>query len=324
LKIMKNLLLLILNLFFIALAINAQTPSSKLNQEPVNAKFVFSDIDNFWKAYDLAQKETSIDKKVEIYQREYYDKASDGLKNFIALRIGKAETLVKKIDAMPRYYASIRVNTLRAAEMRGQMLKSFERLKSLYPNAVFPDVYFVIGRLSSGGTTWNTGLLIGTEMCSLPKNADESEFSDWHKAVLKPIDELPGIVAHELIHFQQKPSTKAKLLTQSLEEGSADFVGEMISKLNINSKSYVYGNANEKTLWLEFKAEMNGEKLDKWLYNGSKIKDRPADLGYFVGYKICEAYYKKSKDKKQAIADILNFKDDEEFLKQSGYGEKFK
>ena len=67
----------------------------------------------------------------------------------------------------------------------------------------------------------------------------------------------------------------------------------MISKLNINGKSYVYGNANEKTLWLEFKAEINAAKFDKWLYN-SGIKDRPADLGYFIGYKICEAYYKKA------------------------------
>ncbi|MBX7174494.1 MAG: hypothetical protein K1X72_26205 [Pyrinomonadaceae bacterium] len=319
---MKTLSIFILNLLFIT-TINAQSQSPKLNQDPEKVKFVFSDIDNFWRAYDLAQKETAFDKKVEIYQREYYDKASDGLKNFIGLRIGKAENLVKKIDAMPKYYASIRANTLRAAEMRGQMLESFQRLKSIYPNAVFPDVYFVIGRLSSGGTTWSTGLLIGTEMCSLPKNADESEFTDWHKAVLKPIDELPGIVSHELIHFQQKMPDKAKLLTQSLNEGSADFVGEMISKMNINSKSYIYGNANEKALWLEFKAEMNGSNFDKWLYNGSKITDRPADLGYFVGYKICEAYYKKAKDKKQAIADILNIQDDEEFLKESGYARKF-
>jgi len=312
----------ILLIWLCAFSAFAQYSEAKLNQEPQNAKLIFSDIDNFWQAYDLAQKETLFEKKVEIYQREYYDKASAGLKSFIALRIGKASELAKKIESMPKYYASIRADTLRVSEMRPQMLKSFQRLKEIYPNAVFPDVYFVIGKLSSGGTIWNTGLLIGTEMNSLNKDADQTEFTDWHKAVLKPIEELPGIVAHELIHFQQKKQTNPNLLAQSLHEGAADFFGEMISQKNINGKSYIYGNQNEKSLWQEFKAEIDSAKFDKWLYN-SNIKDRPSDLGYFMGYKICEAYYQKAKDKNQAVVDILNIKDEKELLKKSGYLKKF-
>jgi uncharacterized protein YjaZ len=114
------------------------------------------------------------------------------------------------------------------------------------------------------------------------------------------------------------------LLSQSLNEGGADFVGEIISGMSINETLYNYGGTNEQKLWTEFKAEMDGKKFDKWLYNGGKIKDRPADLGYFVGYKICEAYYKKAKDKRQTLVDILNIKDTKEFLKKSGYGENFR
>jgi hypothetical protein len=54
----------------------------------------------------------------------------------------------------------------------------------------------------------------------------------------------------------------------------------------------------------------------------ARPKARPADLGYYVGYKICEAYYQAARDKKQAVKDILEMKDFNEFLKDSGYEQK--
>ena len=60
-----------------------------------------------------------------------------------------------------------------------------------------------------------------------------------------------------------------------------------------------------------------------WLYNGSNIKTM-ADLGYFMGYAICKAYYNHSPDKKRAVMDIieLNYSDTtavENFLAKSKY-----
>ena len=54
------------------------------------------------------------------------------------------------------------------------------------------------------------------------------------------------------------------------------------------------------------------------------VKDRPADLGYFVGYIVTKNYYKNSLNKKQAIKEILtlDFADEnatENFLKKSKY-----
>jgi uncharacterized protein YjaZ len=64
--------------------------------------------------------------------------------------------------------------------------------------------------------------------------------------------------------------------------------------------------------------------VSRWLYQGDQSKDRPADLGYYMGYKIAEAYYKRAADKKQAVKDILQIKDFHQFLAASGYAEKFK
>ncbi|NEM98820.1 hypothetical protein GXP69_14040 [Pontibacter sp. BT327] len=68
---------------------------------------------------------------------------------------------------------------------------------------------------------------------------------------------------------------------------------------------------------------MLGTDISNWLYNGLKSTDKPGDLGYYMGYKICEAYYNNSEDKKQAIKEILDIKDHQAFLEKSGYATKF-
>lgn len=294
---------------------------AKVSGDPNDAKLITSDIQNFWRAYDQAKP----DNQVEVFEREYLKRGSDGLQDFIKLRITSADALVKTINRNPKYYASIRESTQRVEAMQTKIRACFYALKYLYSEAVFPDVYFVIGRMSSGGTLSNRGLLIGTEMHGRTARTPEDELSDWLKQVLRPIEDVPYIVAHELIHYQQKYGLQLKnsLLYQSVKEGSADFIAELISGGTINPHLHAYGNPKEKQLWEEFRQEMDGTNFNKWLYNGFNIKDRPADLGYYIGYKIVESYYNQMKDKKQAIKDILEIKDFALFLKDSGYESKF-
>ncbi len=201
---------------------------------------------------------------------------------------------------------------------------SFRKLKALYGGALFTDVYLMVGKMNSGGTYTENALLIGVEMYGRTKDTPFEELSDRHKQVIKPIGEIPHIVAHELIHYQQKyPKTSKTLLGASIGEGSADFIAELISGSHINQHLHAYGNPKEWELWQEFKQAMFTNDTALWLYNGGKIKDRPADLGYYVGYKIAEAYYKQLPDNKQAIKDILEIKDFDNFLKSSKYEEKF-
>ena len=47
-------------------------------------------------------------------------------------------------------------------------------------------------------------------------------------------------------------------------------------------------------------------------------------LGYFMGYRIAQAYYERAPDKKTAIRDILRVKNAEDFLERSGYAEGFR
>lgn len=309
-------MILLLAIFILAVSAAAQAA----NTNPDAAKIVMSDIEHFWKAYEKAKPENDL----IVYRDEYLKKGSVGLNEFQRIRIGSSCGLVDVINAHPKYYASLRQSSAKVETYKPQMTAAFRKLKEIYPEAVFPDVYFVIGRMSSAGTLTDKGLLIGVDMFGKTDEKSLEEMNDWRKAVVAKIERIPVIVAHELIHYQQKNSPgNQTLLARSIGEGAADFVGELIAGGNINPHLHEYGNPLEKQLWLEFKKEMNGTDVSNWLYQGEKAKDKPADLGYYMGYKIAESYYKNSADKKQAVKEILEIKDFQKFLADSKYDEKF-
>ena len=317
---MPRTISLTLSLLFISTVCIAQS-GPPLNRDPKTVKFVTSDIANFWQAYDLAAKETDKAKRVAIFQTEYLDKGSPGLKDFLRLRIKSAENLVNTIDRMPKYYASIRPQTFQVERMEKRMRAAFTKFKSIYAGAVLPDVYFLIGVTNSGGTTGPSGLLIGTEMYGKTTKTPMDELSAWLRAVLSTVDNVPSIVAHESCHYNQNYNSSADqrhLLGKALQEGACDTIGELISGRNINDHLKIYGRAHDDEIWRDFEADMYKPDISKWIYNASTAKDRPADLGYYVGYLITQAYYHKAKDKRQAVHDILNIQDARAFYEASG------
>jgi hypothetical protein len=285
--------------------------------DPMAARIVTEDIGRFWAAYDKGPAA-----RVPALRDDYLAAGSPGLKDFQRVRIGSAEKLAATMASMPAYYAAFRPYSQQVAGFEPAIRASFRKLKALYPAAIFPDVYFVIGRLNSAGTYTDAGLLIGTEMMGRNPGAPEYELTPWLKSATKPVAAIPHIVAHELIHMQQTGDEQT-LLARALREGICDFVGEMIADGQINPLQHAYGVPREKALWQEFAREMDGTDIGNWMYQGDRIKgERPADLGYFIGYKIAESYYAHAADKTQALAEILTFRDSRRFLADSHYEEK--
>src|SRR5215212_1594568 len=114
------------------------------NMNPDAAKIVTSDIELFWKAYDKAKPENNLN----VFRDEYLRKGSVGLQDFTRLRIGNACNLVGVIEGAPNYYAALREPSLKVGLYEDRMRESFRKLKELDPEAVCPDVYFVIGRMN--------------------------------------------------------------------------------------------------------------------------------------------------------------------------------
>ncbi len=288
------------------------------NRDPERARFITEDIPRFWEAFD--QRGTL--GAAHALDSLYFARGSRGLADFGRLRLSDRAGFARTVDLAAPYYASTRESMARIASMEPALRTVLRRLHAEVPDAVFPDVYFVVGRLSTGGTTSASGLLIGAEMYG--RTADSllgPPLNAWHRAVLRPVEDVTAIVAHELVHYQQR-GAGATLLERALREGIADFVGERVSGKNINAGAQAWAESRERALWQEFRAVMLGTDVSGWLYNGSNAGDRPADLGYVMGYRIARAWFARqggTPDAMRRMLDLRGREEAERFVAESGY-----
>ncbi len=208
--------------------------------------------------------------------------------------------------------------------------RGLTRLAALYPEARFPNVYFLIGTLSTGGTTAQSGMLIGTEQSASDPATPLDELPDWARKNFPThtFESLVGLVVHEAVHTQQKPALPGQqdnLLRHALGEGIADFLAELaVGPWAANSPRQSYGRAHEHDVWVDFQDEMQGgdSTIRTWMYNGMVPPDKnhgAIDIGYWVGYRIAGAYYARAKDKRAAVRELLELRDAEAILRASGY-----
>lgn len=291
-------------------------------------KTVFTrDIDNFWIAYDSVKTTKDTARQLQIIQSLYIDKGTEGLKSFIQVRHYTDTLYVKLINKYPKFWASIRPNTLLSKNMAGQLEHHIQKLKNIYPQLRPAEIYFAIGGLNTGGTTDSNKVLIGTEMAMGDSTVDVSEFkSKWYGQVFKKqaTDNVVSLNIHEYIHTQQN-GEPGNLLAQSIMEGSCDFMAELVMGKPMQTAYVSYGLLHEAELKEQFKTEMRSKDYSKWLYNGGDAST-VADLGYFMGYQICKSYYRNAVDKKKAVKNIieLNYSDSNAvtaFLAKSKYYE---
>jgi uncharacterized protein YjaZ len=285
---------------------------------PTRVRLITKDVTNFWKAYDIAQSDTA--HRADIYRQYYVDKGTNGLQDYFALKVRSMKRFVAAHDKKKEFYAAIRKNTTMVESLKPVMISSFVKLKEYYTEAYFPDVYFIIGGFTSGGTASDNGLLIGLDQNVRSSDIPLGELTLWERNNFEELNKLPNLVAHELIHFNQNGMKRdTTLLCAALVEGMADFIGELISGHTANERLNTWAKGREKKIWEDFEKEMYLDRARNWIANsGQETADKPADLGYWVGYQICKAYYDRSPDKKAAIRDMFNLKDSKEFYEKSG------
>ena len=237
------------------------------------------------------------------------------MRDFTPQRIVSAEALAKKILEDRAYYERVRTNTERMGGLVPEIRAAYRRLKQIYAEAAFPSLYFVVGRRNSGGTSSDRALMLGAEM-----------FSDEGSRIR--FQDIVPVVVHELAHFQHRTGEGKgpSLLRVAMGEGAADFVAEQLVGRHTNEDLKSYGDSHEHELWRRFQTDMLREdRQGAWLYNGSEKKRMgPPDLGYYMGYKICQAYYQYQPDKTEALRAIIEMRDPEAVLRESRYSERFR
>lgn len=319
--VMKKLITLSFFIFLCAICSAQQTKT--INTDPDKVRFITSDISRFWLAFDSVSR--APERSVALYDELYFKDGSYGLGLFKTATIGTTEIFASKIEKYHLYYNSIRKNTLKVPQTIPAMKESLYKLKAIYPQAIFPDVFIVIGSMSSGGRSMKEGLFLGADVNCAEEASDFTNINPGFVKVLKSLtlSGLPIFVAHELAHYQQNyTDTSQNVLSRAILEGSADFICKLTTGSTASKLLHQYGNQHEKELWMQFKNDLYSKDIQKWFYYPS-TETRPSDIGYYIGFKITEAYYLKANDKRKAIAEILNISNFSAFLEKSGYALKF-
>lgn len=294
-----------------------------VNNTLIAQNVITHDIVNFWKAYDaLASSQDS----AQTFQELYLNQGSRGLRDFTNVRNIQAGDYVNSIKKYPAFWTSIRSRTLNALVVKSNIDSALTKFEREYPAFKYPDVYFLMGKLSSAGTTGQRQILIGSEIALSDSTTAKHELEAWLQPIFNSSKNTVGLVIHEAVHIQQKNSLafifqyaiKRKVYAGCIREGAADFVSDKITHTVSQSSLYQYGNDHFDELKSEFSKSMNSKSVSEWLYNYATVKNKPADLGYFMGYKICEAYYEKAENKEKALRKILQTRNPKKILRKSG------
>lgn len=316
----------VLTCLAIAIILKDCHPSSQ------TTNIVTTDIDNFWQAYDnITSTQDSI------LQYKYLDSLflSNGSAGLVAIRQARRYTSHDYISAIknyPKFWSSVRENTLRVNDHREELQRGIEKLKEIYPDLRPAKIYFTIGALRTNGTTLDSLVLIGSELALANEETPTNEFPESLSHLKSyfqsnPSKDIVFLNIHEYVHTQQRATIGSSLLSQTIIEGAAEFLAEIALDQKSPNPQIDFGYENEKRIREEFEKEMFSPNIYNWIMNSPDNQFGIRDLGYFVGYAICKKYYEQTSDKYSAVKRMIELDCNNEnelvkFVEESGYFNK--
>jgi len=294
-------------LAFAELSGAAQSAISTPSDAASGPAIQIDDVDRFYKVYDAAGGHPTADQ----LQHDYIDPGSEGLHHLAKVRNVSGAAIAKTLAEHPEIYSDAKRCMAVLPHVRERLEVVLRKLGDLYPQAKFPPVTIAVGRgkpVAVGSPAF--GVQIGLEaLCA----------TNWMNPNVE--DRFVHVIAHEYAHVQQARALEddehPTVLEVSLVEGAADFTAELISG-EVSSYQFVASmKGREKDVETAFVSDEDKTDLSKWLYNGTR--EKPGDLGYWVGYRIVKSYYQHADDKRRAFREILEMTDPKAFLAKSGW-----
>ena len=285
----------------------AQTLPATASSTTTRPVIHIEDVERFYKIYDATNGHPTVDQ----LQHDYIDAGSEGLHHFAQVRNISGATIAKTLAEHPEIYSNARRCMLVLPRVRQRLQAALLELGRLYPEAKFPPVTIAVGRgkpVAVGSPAF--GVQVGLEaLCA----------TDWLNPNVE--DRFVHVIAHEYAHVQQSQALSndehPTVLALSLVEGAAEFTAELISGEVAYSQFGASTKGREKEIETVFVSDEDKTDLSQWLNNGTR--ERPGDLGYWVGYRIVKSYYQHAADKRHAFREILEMSDPKVFLAKSGW-----
>lgn len=295
---------------FIIFLLNLQAVAQpNYPREPKEAALIYSDLLHFMDAYKAL--ETNND-TIQVLQTLYFERGSEGLKEFINRHQLTPELLKDAMQADPERYALIPDFVGNITEIEALYADLMKRYHQVLPNTVFAPTYLLVGANRGIGQASQVGQLV---------------------TIMRVVDDrnkMQKLITHELTHFQQVMamggpkyislySAPNNMLGICLREGGAEFFTSLVLGEITQDKALEYIEKNETQLKKQFLSDLETQNQEFWLWASIDQNSYPKLLGYAMGYEICKEFYENSEDKSTALQDILKMEDAEGFLKSSGY-----
>jgi len=288
--------------------------------DPDKAEVVTADVAHFWQAFDDAAKAPEA-RRVEIFRKEYFDRASQGLKDFAPYRHVTPESLAAYVEQHRAEYTKLHPYINQVVDQKPVIQAAFRKLAALYPGIKLPaHVYFVVGQQHGAGMNSTNGIILAADVFATPPG------TPYDYAKVTPAY-VPFAAVHETIHFNQayQPGDNSTLLQSVIQEGTADFITTLVlpqPDVRQMTDRWKYGCPHEQALYARFVKEKDGTETRPWLYDHHPAPGWPPDMGYWLGYRIAQTYYHNAADKHAALAALLQVTDFKKLLDASGYPAK--
>jgi hypothetical protein len=274
----------------------------------IAAQVATADVDRFWTERARAASPESL-------QAAYFAAASPEWKQFLA-HSGHPQYFISALKLYPKFYASIEANTRLAASQSAEIEAALAKLSAMY-GAPPPRVTIGIGRAGVGGIGRRSGVYLAAEFYAVGDGVDTSELSPWLRSVLASPGAIATAAVHEAVHTYQVESGEPSLLVACLREGAADFVAELVTGRPTKPALSAWCKPRRKQLFREFaRSPRTG-----WIYDSDSPRpgNRPADIGYWIGQEIVRDFHARARDKRAALADLVEMRDPRTVVLRSRY-----
>jgi len=293
---------------------------------------VTKDVLNFWEAVDSLKENCDT---TQIFQRLVIDRATKEFKLFIKEWKITAKNYTYQYRHYPNFYRTLRSNTIKLIHDENLIRQTIDNFRKIYPNYVDASICISIGNFTTGGTisiihegilNHNKFVYIGLEYHGLDSSTTTGELPASIQDYVSRSNFYRTII-HELVHIQQqthgnkiaKAYYEDNLAAAILREGIPDFISKLVYPFGNNGNYYNYGIQNEEMLKAKLRNEIYGRDFTYWIFNSNTVSDQPRDLGYFMGSRIANSYFKHLSATTINITELIEIKSVKKFIKNSNY-----
>ncbi|WP_165764568.1 DUF2268 domain-containing putative Zn-dependent protease [Flavobacterium cyanobacteriorum] len=255
---------------------------------------------------------------IGIIQVQYLDKIKNNCQPFIKEKGLTARKIYESMSLFPKFYNQLANYKTDFKSINDTINYIDKKIGHFFDGYKEIKVVLLVGDLSVGGTVDENIIYICLEMIADNGITDKSELPPYLKS-LSEKGTLFAYLAHESVHtiqagFPLNELTgriihgKNSLLYTCLLEGSAEYISYYLFGTYLNKSSEAYFMSNRKRIWTKFteNVEKTPYEYNQWIYSFRPNDGRPADLGYYLGFKICEAFMNLQSDKKKGLNCLIN------------------